>query len=82
MDATTLMTFPEKLRHLREVAGLTQQQLAERAGVPLASVRNYEQGKRQPGWAGLFHLARALGVSSEEFSDCDEVKPAKPRRGK
>jgi transcriptional regulator with XRE-family HTH domain len=66
------MTFAEKLRQLRDAAGLTQEQLAERSGINLWTVRGYEQGRREPSWKGILSLARALGVAAEVFADCDE----------
>jgi putative transcriptional regulator len=63
-------TFGERLRELRTGAGLTQAALAERSGLPVGSVRNYEQGIREPYWNVLFDLARALGVSADSFADC------------
>jgi transcriptional regulator with XRE-family HTH domain len=65
-------TFAERLRELRKRAGLTQAQLAQSSGVPLGSIRNYEQGQREPYWNVAFRLASALGVSVESFSDCVE----------
>src|SRR5438270_186206 len=67
------MKFKDMLRELRAAAGLTQQQLADRAGVPLPSLRGHEQGQRLPSWASVVKLARALGVSTDTFSACDEV---------
>jgi transcriptional regulator with XRE-family HTH domain len=64
------MTFAERLRQLREKAGLTQESLAVRAGMSIGSVRNYEQGIREPYWKGVFQLAAALGVTSEAFAVC------------
>ena len=63
-------TFAERLRELREKAGLTQQQLAEASGLPVGSLRNYEQGQREPYWQVVFKLAAALGVSCEAFAVC------------
>jgi transcriptional regulator with XRE-family HTH domain len=68
---------------LRERAGLTQNALAQASGVPIGSLRNYEQGQREPYWHVVFQLAGALGVSVEEFHDClpDEASKAeKPSR--
>jgi transcriptional regulator with XRE-family HTH domain len=72
------MTFAERLRELREQAGLTQAALAERSALSIGAVRNYEQGLREPYWAALFMLADALGVSSEAFRGCtgSDSKPA------
>jgi transcriptional regulator with XRE-family HTH domain len=69
------MTFAERLRGLREKAGLTQEGLAARCGVSVGTIRNYEQGIREPYWRGLFQLADALGVSVEAFRDCIDGGP-------
>lgn len=62
--------FADRLRELRKRAGLTQRDLARLSRIPLGSVRNYEQGQREPYWDVAFRLAGALNVSVEEFSDC------------
>ncbi|MDB5313881.1 MAG: Helix-turn-helix domain [Gemmataceae bacterium] len=61
------------LRSLLEEAGLTQQQLAEKAGPPLGRLRNHEQGQRLPSWAAGVKLAHARGVPTGRFAVCDEV---------
>jgi DNA-binding XRE family transcriptional regulator len=82
-----VLMFSERLKALRDKAGLSQSQLARASGVPVWTVRGYEQGRREPLWNVLFKLADALGVSVDEFRDCvqcqqDEVKPVpkRPRR--
>src|SRR5215468_9131887 len=66
------MRYGERLQQLREGAGLTQEQLAERSGVKLWTLRGYEQGRREPNWKAALSLAAALGVAAEAFSDCEE----------
>jgi putative transcriptional regulator len=39
---------PTEVRDLRRRAQLTQQQFAARLGVPVETIRNWEQGKRAP----------------------------------
>jgi putative transcriptional regulator len=39
---------PQAVRDLRRRAHLTQQQFAARLGVPVDTIRNWEQGKRLP----------------------------------
>jgi transcriptional regulator with XRE-family HTH domain len=66
------MKFCERLQQLREKAGMTQEQLAERSGVKLWTLRGYEQGRREPSWKAALALAAALGVAAEAFADCEE----------
>src|SRR4051812_39214483 len=70
--------FGPKLRELREAANLTQPQLAERAGLKKAGIANLEQGRREPAWATVQALCKALGVSCEAFN-VEPTTSAKPR---
>jgi putative transcriptional regulator len=75
--------FAARLREQRTAAGLTQAELAERAGMHLHGVTKLEQGDREPSWATVQALARALGVSCAAFEDAPaEVPPAKKRKKK
>lgn len=83
------MTFGDELRRRRDAAGLTQEQLAQKAGTSIGNVRNYEQGIRLPTFPIVVKLATALGVTCEAFSGCEDVAgeaegpPAKaPGKGK
>jgi transcriptional regulator with XRE-family HTH domain len=67
-------TFAEKIKHLREEAGLTQAGLAQRASLSLGIVRDYEQGRKEPSLQSAFKLASALGVSCEAFKDCIDTQ--------
>jgi transcriptional regulator with XRE-family HTH domain len=69
--------FAKRLRELRTAAGLSQSQLAEAAGMHLGGVTKLEQAEREPTWATVLDLARALGVSCQEFQ-VDGRKRAKP----
>jgi transcriptional regulator with XRE-family HTH domain len=61
------MTFGEKLKELRTQAGMTQAQLAELSDVPLGTIRDYEQGKRNPLLSTAQKLARALNQPLDVF---------------
>jgi transcriptional regulator with XRE-family HTH domain len=61
------MRFGEMLSREREKAGMSQPQLAEAAGVPVASLRNWEQGRRSPRAPAVLRLAKALGVPPDEL---------------
>ena len=73
------MRFADRLKELRAKANLTQAELAEKARLPAGTVRNYEQGIRQPNWAKFIQLIRALGVPASAFAKCDEIsKESRP----
>lgn len=82
------MTFGEKLKNLRETAGMTQSQLAEKIKIPIHSIRNHEQDMREPAASLIYAYAKALGVDCRAFSDCEfvkkpqEAKPEVKKRGK
>jgi transcriptional regulator with XRE-family HTH domain len=59
--------FGAMLQAYRKRAGLTQAQLAERSGLPLRSVQNWEAGHRMPRPHALLALARAVGATVEQL---------------
>lgn len=65
--------FASRLRELREAAGLTQPQLAERAGMTRDGISHLEQGRRKPSWETVLALCAALGVDCTAFTQ----EPAK-----
>jgi putative transcriptional regulator len=60
--------FGGRLRALREQAGLTQRELADRAGCNQFTVAKLEGGFQEPAWPLVLALARALGVTCEAFN--------------
>jgi len=52
-----------RLRKLREGQGLTQQTLAERAGLSVSFLSEIENGRRNPSGRVLLSLASALGTT-------------------
>src|SRR5204862_2277963 len=72
------MTFGKKLKELRTQAGLTQAQLAELSDVPLGTIRDYEQGKRDPLLSTAQKLARALNQSLDVFTPQPQAR--RPRK--
>jgi transcriptional regulator with XRE-family HTH domain len=74
------MEFKDRLRELRLKAGLTQQELADRAGLPVGSLRGHEQGQRVPSWPSVVRIAKALGVPTDTFAECDEVRAQAPAK--
>lgn len=56
------MRFNERLRAARKEKGLTQVDLAEKAGIAVNSVRLYESGKVTPKFDAMRKLANALEI--------------------
>ena len=65
--------FTEKVREHRGRLGLSQQELADKAGIGVRTLTYYECGKRFPQAAQLYKLAKALGVSTEYLKN-DEIE--------
>ena len=63
-DATML---GENIRHLRKVRGLTQEELAKKAGLSTMSIRRYENGERIITEKVMARIADALDVAIYEF---------------
>jgi transcriptional regulator with XRE-family HTH domain len=57
-----------RLKSFREAAGMTQQQLAVKAGLSISVVSQIEQGQKvDPRVSTAVALARALGLSVDEL---------------
>lgn len=70
------MEFSERLVHLRKHKQLTQQALADAAGVSASILKRYESGNAQPTLPVLRRLAIALGVTGDTLLfDKDERGP-------
>lgn len=63
----------QRLRALREAAGLSQQALAAASGVTHEAISRLESGQGAPQAATVRQLARALGVAPERFIGDDPV---------
>lgn len=61
------MEFNERLRTIRKENGLTQAELAEKAGIAVNSVRLYESGKVIPKLDTIARIARAMGLTASDF---------------
>jgi len=56
-----------RLRHLRKMRGLTQEQLGEKAGVDYKYLGGIERGERNPSTENLAKIAVGLGVKIHEL---------------
>jgi transcriptional regulator with XRE-family HTH domain len=65
---TNTESFGQRLKRLRQAAGLSQAKLARAAGVPHGSPRNWEYDLREPLVGAAAKIARALGVTLDELT--------------
>jgi transcriptional regulator with XRE-family HTH domain len=62
-EVTALTRFGLRLRALREKAGFSQEELAERAQVHRTYLSGIERGRRNPSLINLLRIAKALNLS-------------------
>ena len=65
-DAT--QSFNVRLKQVREMRQLTQEKLAECAGMPPSSIAHFEIGSRKPSFDTLRRLADALEITMDFLS--------------
>src|SRR5207248_4897316 len=78
----TSMSFGETVRLLRQHAGLTQMELAQKARLSLRSIQNWEQGHRVPRVETLLALSKALAVSVDRLLAKEDANSSKPKNSK
>jgi len=61
----TTSLFRRRLRAARELRGLSQAELAERAGLLPSAVSHYETGSRRPSFTNLRRLAESMEVTTD-----------------
>ena len=60
-----------RIKYLREQAGLTQEQLADRAEISLDFLGKIEVNINKPGLRSLIKIAEALNIHPKELFDFD-----------
>jgi transcriptional regulator with XRE-family HTH domain len=64
---TSALAVGARLRSVREAAGLSQRELAKRAGVTSATISLVEQDSHAPSLASLHRILNAIPISMAEF---------------
>ena len=72
-DVRTL--FGRRMRELRKERGLSQEELAHRAGLHYTYIGGIERGERNPALVNISRIAVALGVSLAEFFSVLRTRP-------
>jgi transcriptional regulator with XRE-family HTH domain len=68
-----LSGFGNHLRALRIRAGLSQEELADRAGIHVTYLSGVERGLRNPSIRNVRRLAQAMEVPTKELFSFDEI---------
>jgi transcriptional regulator with XRE-family HTH domain len=61
------MNFDKKLKNLRELASMSQAELAKAVGVSTVMISQYENGKKMPGRETVIRIAEVFGISSSDL---------------
>jgi len=69
------------IRELRTARGLSQEELAHRAGVHLTWITRVESGGVNPSWSSTKRVARGLGVPHEMLAALSAAKDEELARG-
>ncbi|WP_437679037.1 helix-turn-helix domain-containing protein [Sorangium sp. So ce131] len=80
---TLLLYIAANLRRLRQQRGITQEQLAEAAGIELRTMQAIEVGRQSMSLGTLVRLANALDVSPGVLlrsAEMPEIKRGRPRK--
>lgn len=70
------MTVGDRLKNLRKEAGITRAKMAERLNMPYTTLRNYEDGSREPGHDFLIKYAKEFNVTTDYLLGLVEKKEA------
>jgi transcriptional regulator with XRE-family HTH domain len=73
-------TMGERFQRLRKEARMTQEEAAQRSGVPVSTLRHWEQGIRLPRIDLAIKLARTLGVDLNTLVGFGEPPAPGPKR--
>ena len=67
----------ERVRELREVLGLTKEEVAEKAGIPFEEYLAYDSGQKDLPVSAMYAIASALGVDPTELLTGESPRMAK-----
>ena len=64
-----MKSFGENLKYERKIAGLTQQQLADKMGIKQQQLSRWERDEIEPAVSSIVAIAKALDVSFDDLFD-------------
>ncbi len=75
MELQHELHYGEKIREKRKACGLTQAELAEKAGISMMSLRRYERNEREPTVQIVERIANALNTTPAYLMGWDDLTP-------
>ena len=66
MRDISLSKFPERLRYLRKLKGITQKELGKHLGYGYTAVSNYENAEHQPDYDTLMRIAEYTKIRQQK----------------
>lgn len=73
--------FGNRIKYLRKLKGLTQEQLAEKANLSTIHVNAVEGGRKSTSFESILNIAEALGMHPKELFDFPwSKKPARSEK--
>lgn len=74
------MPIGDRIKALRSAAGLSQHDLAVKAGLQPIHISRLERNKNDPYWSTVCAIADALGISVQELRDLPEEEETEPKK--
>ena len=62
--------FCLRLKEIRKMRKMTQQELAEKSGIPSTSIAHFEAGSRKPSLENFYKLVVVLNISADYLLGC------------
>jgi transcriptional regulator with XRE-family HTH domain len=76
-------TLPTVIKRLRAERGITQEEMAFRADVTIATLSRVERGVTNPAWPTLVKIAEALGIAPVDLiAAAEAARAAKARQAR
>lgn len=70
-DEKGLRAFAQRLKEIRKIKNLSQEELAFRSGLTLSQIARIETVKTNPTLSTVFRIARTMNVKLSELFDFD-----------
>ena len=68
-NKTLIKSLGERIRRLRNEKGISQEELANEADIPLSQIGRIERGETNPTISSLFVISQALDVDLKNLVD-------------